>query len=125
MKSISDYLNGDFDTQPTIRPVLDLTNVAQGAGQLDSLFSSSRLMSLANQTSFAFSANAGDNSMTVKVDNDDVVEELRVLRGEMSEMTARLERMQIVLDTGTLVGQMADPMDAALGQKQALRGRGI
>lgn len=125
MKSISDYLNGDFDTQPTIRPVLDLTNVAQGAGQLDSLFSSSKLMSLANQTSFAFSANAGDNSMTVKVDNDGVIEELRVLRGEMSDMTARLERMQIVLDTGTLVGQMADPMDAALGQKQALRGRGI
>lgn len=125
MRSISDYLTGDFDMQPTIRPVLDLTNVAQGAGQLDGLFNSSRLMSLANQTSFAFSANAGDREMTVKVDNDGVIEELRVLRGEMAEMTARLERMQIVLDTGTLVGQMADPMDAALGQKQALRGRGI
>ena len=43
----------------------------------------------------------------------------------MAEMTARMERMQVVLDTGTLVGQIADPLDAALGQKQTFRGRGI
>ena len=63
--------------------------------------------------------------MTVTVDNDGVVQELRSLRSEMAEMTARMERMQVVLDTGTLVGQMADPLDAALGQKQTFRGRGI
>ena len=45
-------------------------------------------------------------------------------KGEMTEMTARLERMQIVLDTGVLVGEMAAPMDAALGQRATYKGRG-
>ena len=51
--------------------------------------------------------------MTVKVDNDDIIEELRTLRSEMAEMTERMERMRVVLDTGTLVGEMAGPMDNA------------
>ncbi len=62
--------------------------------------------------------------MTVKVDNDDIIEELRTLRSEMAEMTERMERMRVVLDTGTLVGEMAGPMDNALGQRATRRGRG-
>ena len=67
---------------------------------------------------------AGENRMTVKVDNDDIIEELRTLRSEMAEMTERMERMRVVLDTGTLVGEMAGPMDNALGQRVTRRGRG-
>ena len=60
----------------------------------------------------------------VNVDNGDIVEELRALRSEMAEMTERMERMRVVLDTGTLVGEMAGPMDNALGQRVTRRGRG-
>ena len=35
---ISDMLDSDMDTQPTIRPVLDLSEVAAGAGTIGSLF---------------------------------------------------------------------------------------
>ena len=50
--------------------------------------------------------------------------QLRTLRSEMAEMTERMERMRVVLDTGTLVGEMAGPMDNALGQRATRRGRG-
>lgn len=125
ISTVSDLVNGEFDMQPSIRPVLDFTDVARGAGELNNLFGYTRTLALAGQTSLAFNSTLDKDGMTVTIDNDGVVQELRSLRSEMAEMTARLERMQVVLDTGTLVGEMADPLDAALGQKQAFRGRGI
>ena len=125
ISKVSDLVNGEFDMQPTIRPVLDFTGVARGAGELNSLLGYTRTLALAGQTSLAFNSTLDKDGMTVTVDNDGVVQELRSLRSEMAEMTARMERMQVVLDTGTLVGQIADPLDAALGQKQTFRGRGI
>lgn len=124
MSIVADLLNGDMDTQPTIRPVLDLSNVMHGAEQLDSLFYPQRTIGLAGQASLAFAESGRNGGTTVNVDNDDVVEELRALRSEMAEMTERMERMRVVLDTGTLVGEMAGPMDNALGQRAARRGRG-
>ena len=62
--------------------------------------------------------------MTVSVDNGDIVEELRSLRSEMAGMMDRMERMRVVMDTGRLVGELAAPMDNALGQRAARRGRG-
>ena len=123
--NVSDLVNGEFDMQPTIRPVLDFTDVAKGFGELNGLFGYTRTLALAGQTSLAFDSAMDKDGVTVTVDNDGVVQELRSLRNEMADMTARLERMQVVLDTGTLIGELADPMDSALGQKQAFRGRGI
>lgn len=125
MKTVSDYLNGSMDIQPTIRPVLDLSDVTAGAGMIDRMFYNQRLLALADQTSLAFTANAGNNEMKITVDNNGVVQELRSLRSEMAEMTERMARMQVVLDTGVLVGETADMMDSALGQRQSYRGRGI
>ena len=124
MSIVGNLLNGNMDTQPTIRPVLDLSNVMHGAEQLDSLFYPQRTIGLAGQASLAFAESGRNGGTTVNVDNDSVVEELRALRSEMAEMTERIERMRVVLDTGTLVGEMAGPMDNALGQRAARRGRG-
>lgn len=43
---ITDLINGNIDTQPTIRPVLDLSDVESGTGRLNALFSRSRAMSI-------------------------------------------------------------------------------
>ena len=42
----------------------------------------------------------------------------------MAAMAEKMERMRVVLDTGVLVGEMAAPMDAALGQRATYKGRG-
>ena len=46
MNSISDMITEDFD-EPTIRPVLDLTNVTDGIGLIDNMLSDDRDMRLA------------------------------------------------------------------------------
>lgn len=125
ISTVSDLVNGEFDMQPTIRPVLDFSDVARGAGELNGMFNSARTIAFAGQTSLAFNSVMEKDGMIVTVDNDGVVQELRSLRSEMADMTARLERMQVVLDTGSVIGSLAGPMDAALGQKQIYKGRGI
>ena len=43
---ISDFINTDIDTQPTIRPVLDLTSVQNGAKKLSTLFSRNKALNI-------------------------------------------------------------------------------
>lgn len=112
--------------EPVIRPVLDLSAVSAGADALNNLFYSQRAVGLVGQAAVAFEAQRGGSSQTtISVDNDDVVAELRTLRGEMASMLERMEKLRVVLNTGALVGELAEPMDVALGQRSTQRGRGI
>ena len=124
MSAAAELLSGDMEAQPTIRPVLDLSDVSRGASQLNSLFYPQRTIGLAGQASISLRDSGRDGGMTVSVDNGDIVEELRSLRSEMAGMMDRMERMRVVMDTGRLVGELAAPMDNALGQRAARRGRG-
>jgi hypothetical protein len=124
MSAAIELLSGDMEAQPTIRPVLDLSDVSRGASQLNSLFYPQRTIGLAGQASISLRDSGRDGGMTVSVDNGDIVEELRSLRSEMAGMMDRMERMRVVMDTGRLVGELAAPMDNALGQRAARRGRG-
>jgi len=46
ISKITDVIEGDIDTQPTIRPVLDLSDVESGTGKLNALFSRTQAMSI-------------------------------------------------------------------------------
>jgi hypothetical protein len=46
ISKITDVINGNIDTQPTIRPVLDLSDVETGTSKLNALFSRNRAMSI-------------------------------------------------------------------------------
>lgn len=124
LQTVADIVNGGGEMEPTIRPVLDLSNVASGVDTLDSLFYSRRAIGLAGQASVAFSSPRDKSQAAFTVNNSDVVAELKSLRGEMAAMAEKMERMRVVLDTGTLVGEMVGPMDTALGQRATYKGRG-
>ena len=145
LKTIADIVSGGFDMEPVIRPVLDLSAVSAGADALNNLFYSQRAVGLVGQAAIyqffplAVQDNLGNqqhahhqahqrggsSQTTISVDNDDVVAELRTLRGEMASMLERMEKLRVVLNTGALVGELAEPMDVALGQRSTQRGRGI
>ena len=46
ISKITDVIEEDIDTQPTIRPVLDLSDVERGTGRLNALFSRTQAMSI-------------------------------------------------------------------------------
>lgn len=125
IRAISDAVSNGIDTQPTIRPVIDLTDVSKGVGEMNSLLSRNQSIALARSTNSVInSSGPDDKSAKPSSQNEDVVSELRSLRADMATMTDKIARMQIVLSTGTLVGEIAGPMDSALGQRSTYKGRG-
>jgi tape measure domain-containing protein len=67
ISKISEVINGDIDTQPTIRPVLDLSDVESGTSRLNALFSRTQAMSISanmNGTAGEVNQNGGNMSGT-------------------------------------------------------------
>jgi hypothetical protein len=54
-----------------------------------------------------------------------VVSTINALRSEVSNLGDKVGKLQVVMDTGVLVGQIATPIDEALGRKAYLRERGV
>lgn len=110
--------SGEFQYDPTIRPVLDSSNIGRGAGAINSMFRN-QTVSLSG-----FSGQLAADIGQLDSRNLDVVMELRALREEMAVMGEEISNMQVVMDTGALVGATAGPMDKALGQRAVRFGRG-
>lgn len=121
-KSI-DYLNGNIETQPVISPVLDLTDIEKGVRNLNGMLYSQRSFVSAGEINNMVNLR-NQSKYNIVVDNADVVDAIKNMRGDMNDLGESVKRLRIILDTGTLVGHLADPIDAALGQRTTYRKRG-
>lgn len=72
---ISDVVNTDVDSQPTIRPVLDLSNIRSGAGAIGGLFANPSLGVSANIGSISSMMSRRQNGT-----NDDIVSAINDLK---------------------------------------------
>ena len=126
---IADIVDDDMDYQPTIAPVLDLTNVRSGLGMIDNAFAANRGLSIGSSVAMG---NQNDKSElfgklqeVAEKSNNKLTSAIDSLRNDFSEMASKLERMQVVLDSGTLVGEIAPDMDNALGGLAKMNRRGV
>lgn len=83
ISKVSDVINSDVETQPTIRPVLDLSSVQDGVGTINKMFG--------NSPSVGILANVGAISSTMdkRIQNDgmgDVVSAINKLRKDISTL---------------------------------------
>lgn len=113
----TDSLYG-MDMQPTIRPVLDLTNVQHGIGQMNGMFSGSYFSRGIGGMSFT------DGRIIAAPRNADVIREMQTLYNRIDTLNEAVSNMKIVLDTGTLVGATSKKIDNRLGDYTMRRGRG-
>lgn len=118
MQYVASMANGGIQYDPSIRPVLDTSGIARGAYGIDSMFQNQ------NVTLSGLSGQIAADIGQLDSRNSDVVEELKALREEMSYLSDDIQQMQVVMDTGALVGTMAGPMDKAMGRRAIYRGRG-
>ena len=80
---INDVVNSDIDSQPTIRPVLDLSDVRSGAGSINGMFNMQPSMSvLSNVNSIGSMMNRRQNGVT----NNDVVAAIKGLGTKIDKM---------------------------------------
>ena len=83
ISKISDIINGDMDTQPTIRPVLDLSDVQTGANYLSAMFNHGPSVGL---TANLNSINSRMNTRNQNGANDDVVSAIDKLRKDIGNV---------------------------------------
>ena len=110
--------SGELTYDPSIRPVLDTSNIATGAYGIRSMFDNQ------NVSLSGFSGKLAADITGLDTTNTQVVTELKALRSDMNMMTDQIAGMQIIMDSGQLVGAIAPGMDDALGRRAIHRGRG-
>lgn len=121
---ISDVIDSDMDCNPTITPVLDLSNVTAGADEINTMFGSGRSMRLSGNISAGMNARL-DSGVSVDATNADVVNAINKLRNDMGAMTAQIGNYKMVLNSGALVGQLIGDIDSTLGARAAKAARGL
>ena len=115
---LSKISSGELVYDPSVRPVFDGSGLYKGASSIDSMLSQQTITVSGLSGKLAADIGTLDNT------NTEVVNELRALREEMSYMQDAISDMQVVMDTGELVGVMSSPMDTALGRRAAFKQRG-
>ena len=80
---VADVINSDMDVQPTIRPVIDLSDVRAGAGAINGMFGQQLSIGASADISGGISAamNQGQNGT-----NDDIVSAINKLRKDLGNV---------------------------------------
>ncbi len=79
---IADAINSDIDVQPTIRPVIDLTNVKSGANAIGGMLSGRRTISLNTDSVGVVSASMA--SYQNGRNSDEIVSAIKALRSDIA-----------------------------------------
>ena len=109
---VSDILNSDMDAQPTIRPVIDLTNVKSGAAAINGMFNRGVTIGASDNlraVSYAM-ANRNQNGL-----NDDVVSAINNLGKQLGNLNGTTNIINgVTYDDGSNVANaVADIIQAA------------
>lgn len=115
---IAQMASGAIPYNPSITPVLDSSTMASDIYGLNSMFQG-QTVSLDGYTGRLAADISG-----VQNQNEAIVDQLRELRMDMNEMTETILGMQIVLDSGTVIGELSDGMDYSLGVSSLRKKRG-
>lgn len=122
---IAAILRGEEEYDPTIRPVLDLTSVREGASEINGLFAD-RSVELASINGRLNANNlAAQRALDANTQNSskDVVAAIGLMRGDINALNETMANTELVMDTGAVVGAIKRPMDNALGRMNMLKGR--
>jgi len=117
MTQVATMTDADFSFSPVITPVVDMSNVNSAAGSMNGLFGGfNRIGAVQAERYSGYIPTASRSSA--------VTNEIQSLSSRMDALGEAITNMQIVLDTGVLVGATSAKMDARLGVLAARKGRG-
>ena len=132
ISDMSTIIDSDMEITPTISPILDMTNVQNGLNQMDSTLSANRSIALGmsvvskNQNGLAYqfgdaiSKLADANTQS----NGQIVGAIDGLKSDLSDLVDKVSQLQVVMDTGELVGAISPEMDRSLGVAAMMKRRG-
>lgn len=108
---------------PMISPVLNMDSLSSEMSSFNSSFSKQAVK--LNGLNGDITANIADTmDGFVQNDNSDIVNELYALRGDVNYLNESISNMQVVMDSGELVGSISGKMNNTLGKRTLLTKRG-
>ena len=123
IKAVRDYLTDNLNTNPTIRPVLDLTSLTNDVNDINGILNGGRTMQLARTSSLEIKAGTLTEK-ELRINDKSIIDQIASLRSEVSALNQVISSMRVVMDTGALVGAITKPMDRALGRISVYDRRG-
>ena len=107
---IADSINSDVDTQPTIRPILDLSDVSSGADSINGMFSMNPSVGVMSNIRSISSMMNNQNRV-----NDDVVSAIESLGKKMNNSSGDVYNFgDITYDDGSNVSEAVKSMIRAI-----------
>ena len=146
IKAATNLTDLGIELNPTITPVLDLSNIEAGSTQLDNLTNGWNNVGISTSSTLASSAANSFNKTSMakanmaletqnglsllksainSLESRESDEKLDTIVGMMTEFMPLIGQGQVVLDTGATVGALAPRMDVELGRRASMRGRHV
>ncbi len=143
---VSDIFSEETVFSPTIRPVVDMDNVQSGAKAASDLFSgtysakgsmtltSNAAQSIAQETAkdvnnFMSQRNGsyatGTDISELESSSKSISDKMESMLTRFDKFTEALSNMQMVMDSGALVGQISSGLDRNLGTVASMKKRGV
>ncbi len=129
LRGVDGSIFDNIDPNPTIRPVVDLTNVQNGVNAINGMFDLSNTQAVGlfrgmNLTRGINSLNLEGGRITGTLTDKNIVSNLEGLQNKIEELGQAVTNMKLVLDSGELVGATSTKIDNSLGILAMRRGRG-
>lgn len=126
VEATSEEFNG-LDMSPTITPVIDLSNIQNGVSRINGLLGNGGYQLGISSLNFSRGVSGVGSSYDLRSTYDDgnVIRSIKSLADQVDILGDRIEGLQLVLDSGALVGEIAPDMNNALGGIQRKIERGI
>lgn len=121
IETIQTIADSDLNVEPVIRPVVDLSNVQNGANSINSLMG----MNFGTNVTMPAASFMTTSNVVSNTDNTNVVTAITSLREDIGSLKNSISNIKMVLDSGTMVGAMVEDIDTALGKRMVYAGRGI
>ena len=125
LSTMRGIIDDDLEIQPVITPVLDASQIQNGIDTINGITNNGYLAGATGYrmvNGFNYSSPVGLSS---SYNDSNVVFAINNLEKRMDSMVSRMENLQVVLDSGELVGATAPMMNDEFGDLDSLVKRGV
>lgn len=121
MQAIQNLPLDQMEINPTIRPVLDTSDISNRAGMIDGLLGGARTIGFNTRQLEAQAQILGD---TTGADINSINQQIAGLSDQLAHLEETIANIKMVTDTGALVGAMSTKVDKAMGSMYRRAERG-
>ena len=121
LSNLGSLLDGSMESDPTISPILDLTNFNSGLSEMQSaMYGNSMTIDTSAAGRFAMSEIPNRSTQEINQNGSDysgLYQRMELLSKEVETLGTQIGNMKLVLDSGAVAGGVTSDIDQNLGRR--------